>query len=137
MFIVTNDVAFHSVEAILEVYSKQNQWTQAMTDVIVKGLAQLAPGQRLELSNENFTISGKDEDGHWSHKLNFPKVIQKVDATLNDLFNMRIVRKIELDDLNQRLAQLTEERDKAQNLYNKSEGAMHKHANSIAPAIRV
>jgi hypothetical protein len=137
MFIVTNDVMFHSVEGILEVYSKHGCWTQKHTDLIVKGLEKLAPGQRLELASNNFVVSGKDEEGHWSFNLPHPKVIQKVDETVNKLFNDRILLKVQVDDLNHRLAELTKERDKVQNLYNKSEGAMHKHANSVAPAIKV
>ncbi len=137
MFLVTNDCMFHSVDAIVEIYSKQGQWTQQHTDLIVKGLEQLAPGQRLELARDNFVINGKDSDGHWSFVLNHPKVIQKVDDTVNRLFNDRITLKVHVDDLNHRLADLTKERDRVQNLYNKSEGAMHKHANSVAPAIKV
>lgn len=137
MFIVVNDHLFDSVDAILEVYKGQAAWTQQHTDLIVNGLEQLAPGQRLELARDNFVISGKDSEGHWSFNLNYPRVIQKTDATLEGLFNARIMLRAELSDLNRRVDALVKERDRVQALYGKSEGAMHKYANSVKAPIKV
>ena len=136
MFIVMSNTKFDSQEELLETYRNQNQWTQKHTDLIVKGIEQLVPGQRLELSGDNFRISGRDEDGDWSYSLNYPRVIQKMDSYMQALLDTRVMLGAQLHDMNMRVDELIKERDRVMTMYGKSEGAMHKYANSVKAQIK-
>ncbi len=140
-FIVNNDSLFLSAESLLEVYRNQSMWNRGHTALIMNSLNKLVPGQILRLTGDNFIINGMindmNEDDDWSFTLNYPKVIQKMDGELIKLFTKRVSLRNELVDLNLRIAELMEERDKVQDLFNKSEGLMRKYGNGIGKEVKI
>lgn len=128
-FVVNNDTVYESVADILATYTKQGNWEQSHTDLLVEGISKLLPGQRLVVARDLFIASGVDKEGEWMDRMDHPRVIQLADDTILELIRQRVSLAVEAAELSRKIMALTVRANSLDKQLTHNEGAMHKHGN--------